>query len=292
MTGETQSRIAIAADGARIAYRSYGRGAPTVLLSNGIGCNQAYTDHLVRALASRYRTVIWDYRGHVDSDPPSGPEQTSVAACLRDLEAVVGELGGGDLVLAGFSMGVQISLEAYLRLRDRTRGLLLLLGTFEFPLRSFFHAGPLWERIAPGVLAAGRSWPEALRASWRTLFAGPWLWPAARLLVLNAQAARREDFESWQIHLSRMAPETFLQMAIHLGQHSAASALPQIDVPCLIVAGDRDNFTPLEVIERMHARIAGSELAVIEGASHGGLFEFAEQVNARVLSFMAEHFDA
>jgi pimeloyl-ACP methyl ester carboxylesterase len=286
-----ESQFVTAEDGARIAYRVYGAGEPTVLLSNGIGCNQAYVDHLIRDLAQRHRTVIWDYRGHVDSDPPADPRELTVEVCLQDLHAVAQAIGAERTVLAGFSMGVQIGLEYLHRHPQGICGFLALLGTYEYPLRSFFHMGRLGERVVPGLLRAVRSQPELMQRVWSTVLSGPWVFPAAQLLVLNRKAARRDDFESWRRHLAGTRVETFLQLGIYLGAHSAAHALEAAArIPCLIVAGDRDNFTPIRVCRRMHERIPGSEWVEICGASHGGLFEFPEQINPRVLEFMQRHF--
>lgn len=287
----TQSQFVESFDGARIAYRIYGAGEPTVLLSNGIGCNQAYVDHLIRALAQRYRTVIWDYRGHVDSDPPADPRELTVEVCLKDMRAVAQKLDSRRVVLAGFSMGVQIGLEYLHRHPEDIAGFMALLGTCEYPLRSFFHLGRLGEWIVPGLLAAVRRQPDLLKKAWTAVLSGPWVFPAAQLLVLNPKAARRDDFESWRRHLAQIDVETFLQLSVYLGAHSAAHALPRAaTLPCLIVAGDRDNFTPIRECRRMHARIPGSEWVEVHGASHGGLFEFPELINPRVLDFLQRHF--
>jgi pimeloyl-ACP methyl ester carboxylesterase len=277
-------------DGARIAYRVYGQGDPTVLLSNGIGCNQAYVDHVVRALAGRYRTIVWDYRGHVDSEPPSDPREYDLDQILRDMDAVVEAAGIGDVVLAGFSMGVQVSLEYYHRHPGRVRGFLMLLGTYEYPLRSFFYLGRAAEPFIRAALSLVRLRPPLFQKAWSTILSGPWVYQFARLFVLNAGAARREDFESWREHLARFDMHTFLQLAVHLGAHSAGHVLPEVDVPTLIVAGDKDNFNPIRNCRRMHEQIPGSEWFPVAGGSHGGLFEFPEIINPRVLAFMDRHF--
>ena len=71
-------------DGARIAYRVFGAGEPTVLVSNGIGCNQAFVDPVIQALAEHHRVVLWDYRAHVDSPVPADLGTTLVVAGEKD----------------------------------------------------------------------------------------------------------------------------------------------------------------------------------------------------------------
>jgi pimeloyl-ACP methyl ester carboxylesterase len=279
-------------DGAPIAYRIYGEGSPSVLLTNGIGCNQAYVDHLVRALAMHHRVVIWDYRGHVDSPAHADPRQVTIDCCLSDMHAVVEAAGLQQMVLAGFSMGVQISLEYHHRHPGRTLGLLALLGTYEYPLRSFYNLGRFSEGLVGLMHRLAARAPGPMGKVWSAALSGPWTFPIAKYLVLNPKAARADDFESWREHLAGVHPQTFLQLGIYLGRHSAAHVLPSLSVPSLVVAGDRDYFTPLKVCRRMHEQIPGSEWFQVKGGSHGGLFEFPDLINTRVLDFMERHFSA
>ena len=168
------SQYAIGFDGARIAYRVYGEGEPTVLLSNGIGCNQAFVDHVIRALSARYRVVIWDYRGHVDSEKPADPRDLTVDWCIRDMEAVVNAAGIDQVVLAGFSMGVQISLEYFHRHPEKIRGFIALLGTYEYPLRSLFYMGRAGEPLVRSVLKLVKLRPSVFQRVWRLALSGPW----------------------------------------------------------------------------------------------------------------------
>jgi pimeloyl-ACP methyl ester carboxylesterase len=60
-------------------------------------------------------------------------------------------------------------------------------------------------------------------------------------------------------------------------------------VPTLIVAGERDTWTPLERSKAMHAAIPGSELLVLADATHTGPLERPEVVGERLERFLAEH---
>jgi pimeloyl-ACP methyl ester carboxylesterase len=76
---------------------------------------------------------------------------------------------------------------------------------------------------------------------------------------------------------------------LKLGEHDAGDILHRIEVPTLIVAADRDLFTPLSVAERMHEKIRGSELFVIRYGSHYAPIEFPDCLNLRVEKFLREH---
>jgi pimeloyl-ACP methyl ester carboxylesterase len=62
--------------------------------------------------------------------------------------------------------------------------------------------------------------------------------------------------------------------------------LPRIDVPTLLVYGADDVRAPMDVAERLHASIAGSELVVIDGVGHLPNVEAPERFEAEVRTFL------
>lgn len=289
-----KSRFVTSFDGTRIAYRVYGSGERTVILSNGIGCNQVFFKYLVPELEGAYRVIVWDYRGHVDSESPADRRHLTIDSCMQDLLAVMADAGVDKAVLGGFSMGVQIALEFYGRWPERVLGLIALCGTYEHPLKSFYHMGPLFQAIFPALRALASS-PRTRRTAerlWRFSLKGPWAFAAAKHLVFNKDRVHRPDFEEYRPHITNIDIETFFRLGEHLGQHSAVSVLPRVAVPTLIVAGDRDNFTPLAVNVEMRRRIPRAEWHLVSGGSHGALIEYPLEVNAVVRDFLRRHFAA
>jgi len=73
--------------------------------------------------------------------------------------------------------------------------------------------------------------------------------------------------------------------------HSLAEAdlrdvLAVIDVPTLLLYGDADQRSPLDVAEDLHAAIPRSRLVVIRGAGHYCNMEAAETFNSEVRRFL------
>lgn len=287
----TESQFTRSFDGTRIAYRTYGNGSPTILLSNGIGCNQVYLEYLIGDLEKHYRVVVWDYRGHVDSDTPTDLRNLTVDCCVQDVLAVMNAAEIDQAVVGGFSMGVQVSFEIYAQLTERVSGILALCGPYENPLRTFFYMGPLVNAVFPAFVSGVRRHRKLVQKVWRAVLSGPWVFPAAKLLVFNAKAVKRDDFERYRPHIANIDVVTFLQTAVYLSKHSAAGVLPRIEVPTLVVAGTKDNFTPLSVCRRMYEMIPGAEWFSVEDGSHGALIEFPEIIGNRVLQFLTRHFD-
>ena len=57
-------------------------------------------------------------------------------------------------------------------------------------------------------------------------------------------------------------------------------------VPTLIIAGDRDQLTPVATAERMQRAIPGSELVVFPGHSHLVQVEKPAEVHAAIDAFL------
>jgi pimeloyl-ACP methyl ester carboxylesterase len=69
-------------------------------------------------------------------------------------------------------------------------------------------------------------------------------------------------------------------------EHDVRDVLGAIDVPTLLLYGDKDVRSPLTVAEEMHASIRGSRLMVIPGAGHMADMESANRFNVEVRTFL------
>jgi pimeloyl-ACP methyl ester carboxylesterase len=70
------------------------------------------------------------------------------------------------------------------------------------------------------------------------------------------------------------------------GDHTAEDWLGEVDVPVLIVAGEKDTFTPASLSEHMAERIPNAELLMVTGGSHVTPIEQPQLVLARIREFV------
>jgi pimeloyl-ACP methyl ester carboxylesterase len=89
--------------------------------------------------------------------------------------------------------------------------------------------------------------------------------------------------------MANIDPRLFLAMLASAGRHSARELLDQIDVPTLIVSGERDGFTPARLSEEMHRMIPKSELYVVPGGSHTAPIERPAEVTQRIADFLRKN---
>ena len=110
----TQSRVAISADGVPIHYEVHGNGAIALVFVRGWCCDRRYWDRQVEHFAPRYTVVAFDLAGH----GALGRDRTqwTVAAFGQDVVAVVEQLRLAQVVLIGHSLGGAVIVEAARRL--------------------------------------------------------------------------------------------------------------------------------------------------------------------------------
>jgi pimeloyl-ACP methyl ester carboxylesterase len=290
MSQRSRSRegYAVATDGSPIYYRVLNpnaEGTP-LILSDGIGCDGYVWKYLERGLADR-KIVHWHYRGHGRTPEPRDRRRVSMADLADDLAAVLDAADVDRAVLAGHSMGVQVCLETFRRHRDRVSGLILMCGAYGNPLRTFKGRRTL-EAALPWISFAINRAPRVIGAVWRNAVPTRIAFAIATRLEVNAELVRLEDFMPYLEHIARVDLPLFVEMLAHAGRHSARELLPSVDVPTLIVAGERDGFTPRVLSEEMAKVIPNATLLVVEGGSHTAPIERPHLVNEHVARFLQQ----
>jgi pimeloyl-ACP methyl ester carboxylesterase len=282
----TDHRFATAGDGTRIAWESSGEGAPVVVLTDGIGCVGYIWRALAPDLARRYRVLHWYYRGHGPSELPADPARVDVADAAGDLLAVLDAAGEREAVLVGHSMGVQVVLEAHRRAPERVRALILACGSPGRPLDTF-HGSDFMARVFPRLKDAVLLHPLVARLAFKAVVPTR-IALELGLLEVNRQLLPREDLWRYLGDLAAIDPEMFVRTLACAAAHDASDHLARIRVPTLVIAGEKDTFTPMWLSERMHEAIPASELLVLRAGTHTGLLEHSELVSLRVEKFFAE----
>jgi pimeloyl-ACP methyl ester carboxylesterase len=125
-----------------------------------------------------------------------------------------------------------------------------------------------------GGLRRISQWPETL--SW-----------AKRLGVVSGTL----DDELWhEITESTEAADLDRVLAFVevMGEHDVSAILPTIDVPTLIISGDRDVVGTREAAEHLARTIRGAELMTVPGGGHFVAAEYPELVSLRIEKFLRE----
>ena len=224
----------------------------------------------LEAVPEGWRFIAPDLRGFGQSQIGDPSLPVTVEGYARDVVALLDHEGVERAVIAGLSMGGYVAF-ALLRLAP--------------------------ERIAGLVLADTRSEAddEAARASRdgmkETLAQGGAAAVLRRMLpgLLGATTrASRPDLVRRVRELVLAQPAEGIRHAIQSlkSRPDSTPLLAAVACPTLIIVGDEDQIMNVDSVRRMHARIPGAELAVIQGAGHLSNLEQPAGFNAALFAFL------
>lgn len=128
---------------------------PPIVLCHGITATRRYVVHGSRALErAGYQVVSYDARGHGESDPAPAGEGYGYPQLVADLERVVAaEVGEGEFVLAGHSMGAHTAVSYGLKHRERLAGLVVIGPVFTGEITASSLA--YWDGLATALADSG-----------------------------------------------------------------------------------------------------------------------------------------
>jgi pimeloyl-ACP methyl ester carboxylesterase len=148
-----------------------------------------------------------------------------------------------------------------------------------------FKGNDALAQVLPRMIDVVDNHPHIARALWGVVPPALALKVAFALGEVDSKLMRPKDLLPYLEHMVDMNLPMFLRMLRAAGEHDAEPALPSIDIPALVVAADRDSFTPSRLAERMARSLPKGELFAIAG-THAVPLEQRDKVNAKLLSFL------
>lgn len=280
-------------DGTTIAYHVTPEpfaGAPWVILANGLGGTYVAWRGLIDYLKPRYRFLTWDYRGLYASQRPSPDTQAAYAipAHVRDLQAILAAERIATASFIGWSMGVQVLLEAYRSFPERARNLVLINGTYGRPLESLSPLPGVGAMLPSLVEVARRAHALATQVT-RKATGQPEAATWFKRLGLVGKTMEDGVFAELVTAFGALDMEPFFRNLQAIGEHDAEDVLATIALPALVITGDRDLMTPPALAQQMARQIPGAELLIVRGGTHYTVVEQPELVSLRVERFFREH---
>jgi pimeloyl-ACP methyl ester carboxylesterase len=276
----------IAENGGEIVYHAFGTGRPVLFVGGLAGSWHAFR-HQISHLSDRYRCLVWDYRGLFRGrDDPPEPAR-SIAEHARDGLAILDHEGGERSSVLGWSLGVQVVLQLFSTAAERISSLVLVGGGARAPWGSSPEAGPI-RRFYPTLIDVFERAPGLLSSLLRGSASSPETFTWARRIGLVGPEVDAELFAEVARSLARLDVQTALHTTREMMQRDLSGVLPGIDVPTLVIGGDRDPFSSRASLERLVRGIAGAEYLLLPGASHYLLMDHAQHVNLRIDKFFAE----
>ncbi len=256
--------------GASLYYEVMGDGEPLVLVHAGIADGRMW-DGQFEAFAGRHRVVRYDMRGFGRTAVTAGGAYSH----HEDLRGLLDLLGIERACFVGCSMGGKTVIDFALEFPERSRALVLVgpaVGGFEPDV----DLPEEWDELVVADEAGDLARVSELEV--RVWVDGPYrgtdrVDPAVRDLVreMNLIALKNEA--------SGSGDEQPLEP-------SAADRLAGIQVPALVLVGDRDRPEIVAGADLLEERLPNAQKVVMPGTAHLPNMERPEEFNRIVLEFL------
>ena len=253
----------------KISIKYDGTGDLLILL-HGIGGNKDNWDLNFSILSKHFLCVAWDTRGYGESEDYKG--KLLFSDIINDLLSIYKYFDKRKAHIIGLSMGGQIASLFYEKYPDKVQSLVLCdthfgLGNLEKEeINRFINSRkkPLLEGLKPKDIAL----------------------PVSKSLVgnLNNKAAIEELVNS----MCKLHKKSYLKTIDASMCTFHDHIFPQIDIPTLVLVGEKDTLTPPSMALEIHKLIKNSKFSIIEEAGHLINIENPKTFNYRILQFLKE----
>ncbi|UYO01236.1 MAG: 3-oxoadipate enol-lactonase [Devosia sp.] len=220
--------------------------APKLVFANSLGTDARIWDAVIARLASSYRILSYDKRGHGLSDCPAG--EYSLDDHLDDLEGLVRHVGFDRFALCGVSVGGLIA-QGYALRSPQSIAALVLCDT-----APKVGDAQLWNSRRAAVLEQGLgAIADGIMERWFS--------PGFR-------KERPEELAGWRNLFLRTDPEGYAATCATLRDADLTADIGAIALPTLVMVGDADGATPVELVRACADAIPGARFQIVPGAGH------------------------
>ena len=248
-------------NGYDIGYVEAGGGNATpIVFLHGVGSDKSAWRPQLEHFGRTRRAIAFDYPGYGDSDPaPQGTTRDDYAFAII---SAMHELGVDRAHICGLSLGGVVAVAMSHHAPERCASLILA---------DTFAAHPNGLAIYERSLEGSRDLPAMAEARVDVLLAQP----------IDPQI-RREVAET----MSRIDPDAYRIGAKAVWLAAERDRAQEIKVPTLVLVGDQDLVTPVDLSSELVDLIPDARIQVIAGAGHLSNLEKPDAFNAIVGQFI------
>ncbi len=235
-----------------------------------------------------YKILFHDYRGHFQSSGKEELEKITFNQIAQDTDELLTHLGLDNVYYIGHSMGVNITLELARLYPARIKGMVLISGT-TLPVKGVMFDTNLMEYIIPVAEEGLKRYREIFDVVWKTQAMNPMAVNLIHSQGFNEKKVSRDFIEIYMNRLSQLGPELFIQLFGEMQKHDILGDLGTMNMPSLVIGGDKDKVIPYHLQLLLHQTLRNSELYLVKEGSHVPQVDFPEFINERIKQFIDSH---
>jgi 3-oxoadipate enol-lactonase len=242
------------------------RSGLTVIFVNSLGTDLRVWDSIIKELNQKYRTVRFDKRGHGLSTNIGN--NISISILANDLKLLISKLEIKNILLVGLSIGGLIALEFLKNSSTNVKGLVLS------DTAAKIGSSDMWSERISRVKAGGiAAISDDILARW---FSNHFL------------KNKIEELQLWRSMLTRTSTLGYLGCCKAIADCDLRNEAKSISIPTLLIVGDEDGSTPVNMVKDTANMIKNSEFKIIKGAGHLPCVEKPEIFTNELVKFLGK----
>ena len=235
-----------------------------IVFLNSLGTDFRVWDKLLDVLGDRFRTVRMDKRGHGLST--NYKDDISIESLAKDVSVLVDSLNLKNICVVGLSIGGLIALEL-IRQRPNLCNKLILSDT-----APKIGSENMWAERIKRVQEGGiEAISDDILARW---FSNEFL------------KNKTVELQMWRSMLTRTTKSGYIGCCAAISQCDLTEQAKLINIPTLVIVGDEDGSTPVNLVKDAANLIDGSIFKVIKKAGHLPCVEQPNEVASIFLQFL------
>jgi pimeloyl-ACP methyl ester carboxylesterase len=247
-------------DGARIHYKSWGKGKDALVLVHGWGCNLNHWRDQISDLSKRNRVIALDLPGHGESDKPQQLAYT-MDLFANAIDAVMRDAKVEHAVVAGHSMGTPVARQFYRKYPQKTLGIIIVDG---------------------GLRPFGT---KEMREQFLSMFRSP-NWKEAGTQMFSQMTPTMAPADKERVMTSfNNTPQYVLVSAMESMNQDSLYSPDKINVPVFAILA-KSPFWPADTEEFLRGLAPDFEMQWWEGVGHFLMIEKPKQFNDAVIAFL------
>lgn len=294
MSGEIEFDKIRLSNGERLAYRKTGQGEKILLLVHGNTSSSKHWDLLMDNLPSdQYTIYAPDLRGFGEST--YNEKINRIKDFSYDLKLFCDEIGLKDFTMIGWSAGGAVAMRFVIDYKDYLNKLILLESSSVkgFPIYKEGEYLTSREEISEVIKPALNAY------KWKDKFILNKLarWSMKKICERSLYSEKTPEKKRYREYIEEMLKQRNLvdiNFALsyfnisneYNGLIEGTGEVDEIDIPTLIIHGDRDEVVTMEMAETNLASIGeNANLKIIEGSGHSPLVDCLDRLTDIIIGF-------
>lgn len=256
--------------------------APACLLIHGLDNNARIWDNIATELSEKYRVYAIDIRGHGDSDWSDSNSYT-LQIFLKDIEQVRAYLSLSDFIMVGHSLGGRIATYYTAEYQQHVKKLIII-----------DMAPEIGKNIIEKLQSDNRGQPAnfpSIQSCYAYMQA---IYPLSHQALLYDFCLH--SFSQQNGYYTNKTDPAFKHKMFQpsdrdgyinpLQDEKIWDALPQINIPTLIIRGGFSAVLSSQVADNMAKKLPNANISIIERAGHAVMLDNPQQTTNAIINFI------